>query len=240
MRLTLITASVLAVTSLLSAPVQAQTQAGSSASGTVSPAASGQVNPATAAPGSTPGTAAAAAATAAPPHPMEVAGVKYDGQAEVAGQKLVLNGAGIRYKAIFKVYTAGLYLTSRANTPDGVLGNHGPKRLHIQMLRDIDGEELGKLFTKGMEQNATPAEFASAISGVLRMSEIFVQKKKLNTGESFGVDYIPGTGTVVFVNGKPMPGEPIKEPAFFNLLLKIWLGKSPADNGLKTALLGGK
>lgn len=72
------------------------------------------------------------------------------------------------------------------------------------------------------------------------MSEIFVQKKKLNTGESFGVDYIPGTGTVVFVNGKPMPGEAIKEPAFFNLLLKIWLGKSPADNSLKTALLGGK
>lgn len=229
MRLTKVAASAVAALSLLSMSAHGQAPAGSSASGTTSPAASGTV------------TAPAAAAAPAPvPHPIEVAGVKYDGQAEVAGQKLVLNGAGIRYKAIFKVYTAGLYLTSRANTPDGVLANAGPKRLYIQMLRDIDGEELGKLFTKGMEQNATPAEFASAINGVLRMSEIFVQKKKLNTGESFGVDYIPGTGTVVFVNGKPMPGEAIKEPAFFNLLLKIWLGKSPADNGLKTALLGGK
>lgn len=229
MRLTKVAASTVAVLSLLSVSAHGQAPAGSSASGTTSPSASGTV----AAP-------AAAAAPVPAPHPIEVAGVKYDGQAEVAGQKLVLNGAGIRYKAIFKVYTAGLYLTSRANTPDGVLANAGPKRLYIQMLRDIDGEELGKLFTKGMEQNATPAEFASAINGVLRMSEIFVQKKKLNTGESFGVDYIPGTGTVVFVNGKPMPGEAIKEPAFFNLLLKIWLGKSPADNGLKTALLGGK
>lgn len=229
MRLTKLAASVLAVLSLLSMSAHGQASAGSGASGTVAPAASGTV----AAP-------AAPAAPAPVPHPIEVAGVKYDGQAEVAGQKLVLNGAGIRYKAIFKVYTAGLYLTARANTPDGVLANAGPKRLYIQMLRDIDGEELGKLFTKGMEQNATPAEFASAINGVLRMSEIFVQKKKLNTGESFGVDFIPGTGTVVFVNGKPMPGEPIKEAAFFNLLLKIWLGKSPADNGLKTALLGGK
>ncbi len=229
MRLTKVAASAVAALSLLSMSAHGQAPAGSSASGTTSPSASGTV------------TAPAAAAAPAPvPHPIEVAGVKYDGQAEVAGQKLVLNGAGIRYKAIFKVYTAGLYLTSRANTPDGVLANAGPKRLYIQMLRDIDGEELGKLFTKGMEQNATPAEFASAINGVLRMSEIFVQKKKLNTGESFGVDYIPGTGTVVFVNGKPMPGEAIKEPAFFNLLLKIWLGKSPADNGLKTALLGGK
>ncbi len=230
MTLTKLAASVLAVLSLLSMSAHGQATAGSGASGAVAPAASGTVGAA----------AAAAPAPAAVPHPIEVAGVKYDGQAEVAGQKLVLNGAGIRYKAIFKVYTAGLYLTTRSNTPDGVLANAGPKRLYIQMLRDIDGEELGKLFTKGMEQNATPAEFASAINGVLRMSEIFVQKKKLNTGESFGVDFIPGTGTVVFVNGKPMPGEAIKEPAFFNLLLKIWLGKSPADNGLKTALLGGK
>lgn len=226
MRFTKLAASVLAVLSLLSMSAHGQATAGSGASGAAAPAASGTV--------------AAPAAPALAPHPIEVAGVKYDGQAEVAGQKLVLNGAGIRYKAIFKVYTAGLYLTARSSTPDGVLANAGPKRLYIQMLRDIDGEELGKLFTKGMEQNATPAEFATAINGVLRMSEIFVQKKKLNTGESFGVDFIPGTGTVVFVNGKPMPGEPIKEPAFFNLLLKIWLGKSPADNGLKTALLGGK
>ncbi|SEL52041.1 Chalcone isomerase-like [Roseateles sp. YR242] len=224
MKLTFIAATVLAASSLWSLPLMAQVQSGPSASGSVPPAAS---NP--------------AAATPAPVvNPIEVAGVKYEGNAEVAGQRLVLNGAGIRYKAIFKVYTAGLYLSARANTPEGVLANNGPKRLHIQMLRDIDGEELGKLFTKGMEQNATPQEFANAINGVLRMAEIFTQKKKLNTGESFGVDYIPGTGTVVFVNGKLMPGEPIKEAAFFNLLLKIWLGKSPADNGLKTALLGGK
>ncbi len=182
---------------------------------------------------------AASAAAAAATAPIELAGVKYDGTVEVAGQKLQLNGAGIRYKAIFKVYTAGLYMNAKATTPEAVLANTGPKRMHIQMLRDIDGEELGKLFTKGMEQNASREEFGRSITGVLRMSEIFVQKKKLKTGESFGVDYIPGTGTVVFVNGQLMPGDPIKGEDFFNVLLKIWLGKSPADSDLKVALLGG-
>ena len=33
-------------------------------------------------------------------------------------------------------------------------------------------------------------------------------------------------------------GEPIKEQAFFNALLRIWLGPSPADYKLKDALLG--
>ena len=178
------------------------------------------------------------AAPSAPPQGVEVAGVKYEPVAEVAGQKLQLNGAGIRYKAIFKVYTAGLYLGSRAGSADAALGASGPKRLHIQMLREIDGNELGKLFTKGMEDNASRDEFGKAINGVLRIADIFAQKKKLSSGENFTVDYIPGTGTVVLVNGKQVPGDAIKEPEFYTVLLKIWLGKSPADHQLKDALLG--
>ncbi|MFN5049663.1 chalcone isomerase family protein [Roseateles sp.] len=169
---------------------------------------------------------------------VDVAGVKYEPQAEVGGQKLQLNGAGIRFKAVFKVYTAGLYLTAKAGTPDAVLANPGPKRLHIQMLRDIDGAELGKLFTKGMEDNSTREEFGRSISGVLRIAEIFASKRKLASGESFSVDWLPGTGAVVSINGSRVAGEPIKEPEFFNVLLKIWLGKSPADAQLKDALLG--
>ena len=41
---------------------------------------------------------------------IELAGVQLEDKVTVAGKPLVLNGAGIRYKAIFKVYTAGLYL----------------------------------------------------------------------------------------------------------------------------------
>ena len=39
------------------------------------------------------------------------------------------------------------------------------------------------------------------------------------------------------VNGKPA-AEPIKEPEFYSAMMKIWLGKSPADAQLKDALLG--
>lgn len=33
-------------------------------------------------------------------------------------------------------------------------------------------------------------------------------------------------------------GEPFKEPEFFNAMLRIWLGRQPADFKLKDALLG--
>lgn len=167
----------------------------------------------------------------------EVGGVKYEQSAQMGGARIQLNGAGVRYKAIFKVYTAGLYLGGKAATPEAVLAAPGPKRMHIVMLRDIDANELGKLFTRGMQDNAPREEFSKSIAGTLRLADLFSAKKKLAAGEYFFVDYVPGQGTTVLINGKAST-EPIKEPEFFSALLKIWLGKSPADAQLKDAPLG--
>ena len=135
------------------------------------------------------------------------------------------------------VYTAGLYLGGKASTPEAVYAASGPKRLHISMLRDIDANEFGKMFTDGMQKNTSPQEFGRAIPGTLMLADLFAQRKKLATGDYFYVDFTPGQGTQVVINGKPA-GEPIKEPEFFNTLVKIWLGKNPADWQLKDALLG--
>ena len=170
---------------------------------------------------------------------IEVGGVKFETTEQVGNAKLQLNGAGVRYKAVFKVYAAGLYLNAKAATLEAVLGATGPRRMHIVMLREIDANELGKLFTKGMEQNASREEFSKVIPGVIKMGEIFSQRKKLASGDSFSIDYVPGTGSTIVVNGKPA-ADPIKEPEFFNALMKIWLGKAPADSQLKDALLGAR
>ena len=168
---------------------------------------------------------------------VDVSGVKLEDRITLADKPLVLNGAGVRYKAVFKVYSAGLYLEKKADTPEAVLATPGPKRMTITMLRDIDSAELGKLFSRGMEDNMERAAFSKLIPGVLRMSQIFSNHKKLLTGETFMVDWIPGTGTVITVKGKA-EGEPFKEPEFFDALMRIWLGPKPADWMLKDALLG--
>lgn len=167
----------------------------------------------------------------------EVAGVKFPNTVQVANSRLQLNGAGIRYKAVFKVYTAGLYLARKASTPEEVMSQPGPKRIAISMLREIDSSELGKLFSRGIEDNMDKAAFSRLIPGVLRMSQIFSDHKKLEAGDTFVIDWVPGAGTVITVKGKPQ-GEPFKEPEFFNALVRIWLGPNPADWKLKEALLG--
>jgi len=167
----------------------------------------------------------------------EVAGVKFANTLQVGNARLQINGAGVRYKVVFKVYAAALYLTDKAATPEAVLASPGPRHLQIVMLREIDANELGRLFTKGMEQNAPREEFSKSIAGIMRMSDIFSSRKKLMPGESFAVEWVPGTGTVILVNGKPA-AEPIREPEFYAALMKIWFGPSPADAQLKEALLG--
>jgi hypothetical protein len=186
-----------------------------------------------------PAAAAPAPAPASAPvgKAVEVAGVSYAPTVPVGNAQLALNGAGIRYKAVFKVYTAGLYLGSKAATPEAVYTAGGPKRLHISMLRDIDANELGKLFTDGMQKNASREEFGKSIPGTLKLAEMFATKKRLAAGDYFTVDYIPGTGTIISINGKPA-ADPIVEPVFFTALMKIWLGANPADWQLKDALLG--
>ena len=166
-----------------------------------------------------------------------VADVKYEPTQTLGDSTVQLNGAGVRYKAVFKVYTAGLYLEKKASTPQEVASQRGPKRLSITMLREIDSTELGKLFSRGMEDNMDRAAFSRIVPGVLRMSQIFSDHKKLQAGDQFMIDWIPGTGTVITVKGK-VQGEPFKEPEFFNALMGIWLGNLPDDFKLKDALLG--
>ena len=169
--------------------------------------------------------------------PVEVAGVKLDDPLELQGSKLQLNGAGIRYKAIFKVYAVGLYLGKKAATAEEAFAATGPKRISLTLLRDIDSNELGKSFTKAFEENAPKNEMSKLVPVLVRQGEIFAAQKKMLAGESVFIDWIPGSGTVISVKGKQQ-GEAIKEPEFYNAMLRIWLGHKPADWKLKEELLG--
>lgn len=166
-----------------------------------------------------------------------VGGVKYDETVDLRGSKLQLNGAGVRYVAVLRYYTAGLYLPKKAGSPEEVLAMPGAKRMSVVALREIDSGDLGKRFTRGVEDNLDKASFSKLIPGLVRMSQLFSDIKKLAPGDTFTIDWVPGTGTIISVKGVQQ-GEPFKEPEFYNALLRIWIGTSPADWKLKDALLG--
>ena len=81
---------------------------------------------------------------------VDVGGVRMEDSAELRGTKLELNGAGVRYKAVFKVYAAGLYLTEKKTSVAEVLATSGPRRVAITMLREVSSDDFGKAFMEGL------------------------------------------------------------------------------------------
>lgn len=169
----------------------------------------------------------------------ELAGIKIEDTATVAGTKLQLNGAGIRYKGPFKVYVGDLYTTQKVKSLDELVAAPGPKRLTMTFLREIEAASFGKLLTRGVEDNISKNEMSKLVPGMIRMGDIFTLNKSLIPGDVITLDWIPGTGMVVTAKGK-VQGEPFKEPEFYRAIMSIWFGPVPADWKLKDAMLGAK
>lgn len=162
---------------------------------------------------------------------------KFEPVAEVKGTKLQLNGAGTRFKAIFRVYDMALYTTKKVSTPEELLALPGPKRLFFTALREIPGTDLGRLFVKGLSENSPEEQVRRHTISTTRFIEIFSGKSKLVAGDTFAMEFTPGKGTQFYIAGQAQ-GEPVGDDEFFTMVMRIWVGASPADRGLKDALLG--
>jgi hypothetical protein len=162
---------------------------------------------------------------------------KFEPMLQVQGTPLLLNGAGTRFKAIFKVYDLGLYTSKKVGTPEELLALAGPKRLQFTALRDLPGTDLGRLFIKGMSENSPKEMVQKHTLSATRLIEIFSGRSKMAAGETFAMEFVPGKGTTFYIMGQPQ-GEPVGDAEFFAMVLKIWVGDAPADHLLKAALLG--
>ncbi|OGA13080.1 MAG: hypothetical protein A3G25_21110 [Betaproteobacteria bacterium RIFCSPLOWO2_12_FULL_63_13] len=172
-------------------------------------------------------------------HAAEVAGVKLDENLRLrpAGPDLVLNGAGIRTRLIFKVYVAGLYLTRKTSQAGGVISLPGPKRVAMTLLRDLGAQQLSDALVEGIRNNATAAEQAAINDRLDQMLAIMAAIGEAKQGTRIALDYLPASGTRVVVNGKAL-GKPIPGADFYRALLKVWLGDNPVDDDLKRGMLG--
>lgn len=167
----------------------------------------------------------------------EVSGVKLEDTVRVANQELKLNGAGVRTRAIFKVYVAALYLQEKKKTVPEILASNGPRRMHLVLLREINSEDFGQAFMDGLNANSDKAEKAKFVNQTVKMGEIFAAIPSLKAGDTITIDWVPNSGMQVLVNGKRV-GDVLPDIAFYNAFLRIWLGDKPADSSLKPALVG--
>jgi len=84
----------------------------------------------------------------------EVAGVNVPDTATAEGKTLKLNGAGLRKKAIFKVYVAGLYVENPTHDAAALLSSNQVKSMRLHMMRSLKGKQIGESIQEGFDRNS--------------------------------------------------------------------------------------
>ncbi len=180
------------------------------------------------------GTAAALAAPAA--LALDVAGQSIPGKLKLGNADLVLNGAGIRTRAFFKVYVGALYLPEKKTAAAEALASQGAKRVALHLLSDLTAEQIGGALDN-MADNLSEAE-REAFKG--RIADLKATMEAVGAAKEKSIitlDFVPGTGLRIALDGA-QKGKTIAGEDFYRALLKIWLGDKPVDSALKSGMLG--
>jgi hypothetical protein len=166
----------------------------------------------------------------------EVGGVNLPDTATVQGQPLMLNGAGIRTRVIFKVYVAGLYTAQKSQDTNAIINATTPRRVQMVMLRDLGADTLNDALQDGLKKNLSAAALAELDAEAKQLGSLMMSIGKAKEGDTIILDFSQA-GVSVQVAGADKGT--IANPKFGSALLRVWLGDQPADADLKKGMLGG-
>lgn len=177
----------------------------------------------------------AALALPAPAVAADLEGVHLDDKVIVDGHDLVLNGAGVRKRLVFKVYVGSLYVAGKARTAPAVLAQT-PRRIRLDVLRNLSADQLIAALVEGLK-NTTTAEESSALAVPIgEMAAIMKSFGQAKEGSVVTLDFIDAA-TRISLDGD-VRGT-IDGAAFGDALTRIWIGDHPAQADLRKAMLGG-
>ena len=164
----------------------------------------------------------------------EVGGAKLDEKMSLGGQELLLNGAGIRTRFMFKVYVASLYLPRKSIEAAAVL-TQAPRRIQLNVLRKLTADQFVDALVDGLQANNSTEELAAVKAQTDQVVAIMKAFGELREPDIVALDFVGGD-TRISLNGEArgvVAGE-----RFNQALTRVWLGDKPVQADLKKALLG--
>jgi hypothetical protein len=165
-------------------------------------------------------------------HAASLAGVTLPDTVQVGGTNLVLNGLGLRTKAIFKIYVAGLYLEQKSSDAGAIIKADAPKRIVMQFVHGASKSQMTDAFNESFNDN-TPDAVKTMKPDIDRFLGAI---EAVKVGDQMVFTYVPGTGTTFAINGKDKLT--IAGPAFGQVVLSVWLGPKPPTADVKKGMLG--
>ena len=165
----------------------------------------------------------------------ELSGVRIDDSVTARdGTELLLHGAGLREKFFFDIYVGALYLPTMGQPVERILDTDQPGRIDMHFVYDeVSRDRLATAWEEGFAANNPQGVLATLDERIDRFIDLFPDA---TAGDRFTLEYVPGDGTEVRINGRA--AGTIEGGGFFRALLAVFLGPEPADSDLKSGMLG--
>ena len=164
---------------------------------------------------------------------VQVAGVDLPDTVTAEGKTLKLNGAGLRKKAIFKVYVAALYVETPTRDAAALLSSNQIKSMRLRMMRSIKGKQIAESVQEGFERNSKAQQDKLKD----RLAKFEAMLPDVEAGDDIAMTWVPDSGTKVAVRGTDRGT--IDGRDFADALFAVWLGPDPVQADLKKGLVGG-
>ena len=152
---------------------------------------------------------------------------------DARGDRLVLTASGTGVRAmVLRVYVVGLYQRQRTSSPSRMLGDDGPRRLAVKMLRDVDRSSMRQGIEDALEDKAGLGPYRAHAAALFEA--LPVDRDGLRRGDILTLDWRPGEGIVACVNQTRCLG-PVPSAGLFDALVRMWLNEDPRRSILKPA-----
>jgi hypothetical protein len=159
------------------------------------------------------------------------AGVVFADEVSNAGQKLILNGTGLRTRLFFKVYAAGLYVNEKSKDAESILRSPAAKVLQLHFLRDVGADTIRGAWSQGFTKNC----LSLCDESQAKIALLNGLMKDLKKGDVLSFSFRPDE-LAVELNGTSL-GK-VEGAKLDQNILAIFLGKEPPSPELKVGLLG--
>ena len=172
--------------------------------------------------------------SAVPLSAMEIGGKQLPDSVTEAGQKLILNGAGLRSKLFFKIYAGALYLPAPSHDPAEIINADTSMMVRMHFIYDgVSAEKLQNGWKEGFALTAPKAD-AALQQSMTDFISLFDREAKED--DIYDILWQQGKGLEIRFNGKTigsLTGIELKKALF-----GIWFGPKPVDKNLKEGMVG--
>lgn len=144
-----------------------------------------------------------------------------------------LNGISIYSELGREQFIAAVYTDTVTSDARTLILAQEEKAIEVRVLQKIYSRRFNRMWVEGIAINAGSREMTEQAQNLADFSNYM--RIKLRPGDILRIERQPKEGTIIFVNGTQLGL--IKDPSFFDLLLRTWIGPVPLSSDFKSELL---